>query len=216
MPKRQSELIVVKDLLDLPEGQDRIELPLDCEAEYFPGFLTPQESTEIFDFLTENYDLSDRPIPSPTGPARTGNGKYMFADPELTGFDHLPEVLGLRAAWPPLLEQVRERLESVLSRRFQVCLCIRYPNGESGAGFHVDMSEFGSVSFLTVISLGAEREFAFRPLADRENETRLVLKRGSLLTMGERCQERYEHGVPPDSSCKSPRISLSYRYFGWP
>ena len=166
--------------------------------------------------MTENDDLSDRTNDFPNGVSHTGNGKYIFADPELTDFSHLPEVLGDRAVWPPLLEVVKERLESVLSRRFNVCLCIRYRNGEAGAAFHVDMPEFGSVSFLTVISLGAEREFAFRTLCDEPDEYRLVLKSGSLLTMGERCLERYQHGVPVDPTCKSPRISLSYRPFGWP
>jgi alkylated DNA repair dioxygenase AlkB len=142
-------------------------------------------------------------------------GKHIFADPELTDFAHLLEVLGSRSAWPPLLETVRERLESLLARRLQVCLCIHYKDGTVGAGLHTDMPEFGPVSFLTVISLGADREFLFRSKEDCAEEYRLVLQQGSLLTMGDHCQERYEHGLPQDPGCRSPRISLSYRQFGW-
>ena len=65
-------------------------------------------------------------------------------------------------------------------------------------------------------SLGADREFAFRARNDPGDEYRLVLKSGSLLTMGEHCQERYEHALPLDPACASPRISLSYRPYGWP
>ncbi len=202
--------------LDLSTDKDSIKLPLDCEAEYFPNFLTQRESTEIFEHLSQNYDLSGRMNIGHDGVGRKGNGKYLFADPGLTDFGHLPDVLGPRAAWSPPLERVKQRLESVLARRFNVCLCIRYRSGEAGAGFHVDMPEFGSVSFITVISLGAEREFVFRTLDDDPDEYGLVLNSGSLLTMGEHCQERYQPGIPIDPGCMSPRISLSYRPFGWP
>lgn len=195
----------------------RVQLPVDCEAEYFPTFLTPQESTEIFDHLCANYDVKDRRLPTIDGrEIERDVGKYVFADPELTDYAHLHETLGQRAPWPPLLEMVKERLESVFDRPFNVCLCIYYRSGEAGAGFHRDMPDFGSVSFITVISLGAEREFVFRRHDDHSDEYRLVLKSGSLLTMGEHCQERYEHGIPFDPTCTSPRISLSYRPYGSP
>jgi alkylated DNA repair dioxygenase AlkB len=203
--------------LNQPGGSGRTRLPVDCEAEYFPDFLTPDESAEIFEFLCASYDVTDRRLATLDGEVvQRDVGKYIFADRELTDYEHLPEVLGQRAAWPPLLEMVKQRLESLLARAFNVCLCIHYRNGEAGAGFHVDMPEFGSVSFLTVISLGAEREFVLRRQGDHSDEYRLVLENGSLLTMGEHCQERYEHGLPYDPVCKSPRISLSYRPFGWP
>ena len=193
----------------------RTKLPLNCEAEYFADFLSEGESSEIFDYLCQNYDLSDRTVVTADGRVyRLDTGKHMFANPELTGYEHLPEVLGKRSEWPPLLEMVKDRLESVLAREFGVCLCIHYRSGDVGAGFHVDMPEFGPVSFLTVISLGADREFAFRSKEDAPHEYRLMLKAGSLLTMGEHCQERYQHGVPVDPGCASPRISLSYREFG--
>jgi len=196
--------------------EGRYRLPLNCEAEYFPNFLTRDESSEIFDFLLQNYDLSDRTVTIADGTVyQMDTGKFMFADADLTDFGHLPEVLGNRAAWPPLLERVKDRLESVLSRRFQVCLCIHYKSGDVGAGLHTDMVEFGPVSFLTVISLGAEREFLFKSKDGDREEYRLVLQQGSLLTMGEHCQERYQHGLPVGPVCKEPRISLSYRQFGW-
>jgi len=193
----------------------RTKLPLGCEAGYFPNFLTPEESSEIFDFLLQNYDLSDRTVTIADGTVyQMDTGKYLFADEDLTDYSHLPEVLGKRAAWPPLLKMVKDRVESVLLRKFHVCLCIHYKSGAVGAGLHTDMPEFGPVSFLTVISLGAERPFLFKAKSDAR-EYRLMLEQGSLLTMGENCQERYEHGLPVDPGCKHPRISLSYRQFGW-
>ena len=194
----------------------RIKLPLNCEAEYFPNFLTQSESSEIFDYLCQNYDFSGRTVTTSDGNSyKRDVGKYIFADPELTDFDHLIEVLGPRAAWPSPLEMVKERLESLLSRRFNVCLCIYYDHGEVSAPYHVDMPEFGPTSFITVISLGAEREFGFRRQGDHSDEYRLAIEEGSLLTMGEHCQERYEHCVFPDPGSRNPRISLSYRPYGW-
>jgi len=197
------------------QHHERVKLPLDCEADYFPKFLTPAESEEIFDFLCRNYDLSPDTIRMADGSLfQNDRGKYLFADPELTDVEHLPEVLGKRAEWPPLLEMVKTRLETVVGREFNVCLCIHYGSGSVEAGFHTDMAEFGSVSFITVVSLGAKREFVFRSKQDTSQEYRMVLRQGSLLTMGENCQERYEHAVPADPDCRNPRISLSYRPFG--
>ena len=194
----------------------RVSLPLNCEAEYFPNFMTAKESAELFEFLLNNFDLSDRTVTIADGTVyQMDTGKFMFADPELIDYRHLPEVLGQRAQWPPMLEQVKERLESLLARTFHVCLCIHYKSGEVGAGMHTDMPEFGPVSFLTVISLGAEREFLFKAKTEAQDEYRLLLQQGSLLTMGENCQERYQHGLPEDPACGEPRISLSFRQFGW-
>jgi alkylated DNA repair dioxygenase AlkB len=197
------------------QHHEQVKLPLDCEADYFPNFLAPAESEEIFDFLCRNYDLSPDTIRMADGSLfQNDRGKYLFADPELTDFEHLPEALGKRSEWPPILEMVKTRLEAVVGREFNVCLCIHYRSGSVEAGFHSDMPEFGPVSFITVISLGTEREFVFRSKQDASQEYRLVLRPGSLLTMGENCQERYEHAVPADPDCRNPRISLSYRLFG--
>lgn len=198
-----------------PNDSGHTKLPLNCAAEYFADFLSEGECSAIFDHLSRNYDLSDRTVVTADGSVfPLDTGKHIFADSELTGYEHLPQALGKRSEWPPLLRMVKDRLESTLARQFRVCLCIHYKNGDAGAGFHVDMPEFGPVSFLTVISLGADREFAFRTIEDDPHEYRLVLESGSLLTMGEHCQERYQHGIPVDPSCRDPRISLSYRQYG--
>jgi alkylated DNA repair dioxygenase AlkB len=206
----------MQHVIDTAGAVERIRLPLECEAEYFPGFLSLEESRELFSFLSSSYDLSDIMRVGSDGIERRGNGKFIFADPELTDHRHLHEVLGPRAPWPPALLVVKERLEALLEQQFHVCLCIRYRSGEAGAAFHVDMPEFGSVSLLTVISLGAEREFVFRTMTEQPEEVSLILREGSLLTMGEGCQDRYQHGLPLDPGCRHPRISLSYRMFGWP
>lgn len=196
-------------------GRGRRQLPLNCEAEYFPEFMTAAESSQLFEFLVENCDLSDRTVTIADGTVyQMDTGKFIFADAELTDHRHLPEVLGQRAAWAPPVRDIKLRLEALLSRSFRVCLVIRYKSGEVGAGLHTDMPEFGPVSFLTVISLGAARDFLFKS-KENGDEYRIRLEPGSLLTMGEHCQERYEHGLPEDPACTEPRISLSYRQFGW-
>ena len=92
----------------------RVKLPLDCEADYFPDLLTRRESEEIFDYLCQHYDLSPDTIRMADGSLfENDRGKYIFADPELTSFEHLPELLGRRSEWPPLLAMLKDRLESV-------------------------------------------------------------------------------------------------------
>lgn len=65
---------------DSNQHHERVKLPLDCEADYFPKFLTPAESEEIFDFLCRNYDLSPDTIRMADGSLfQNDRGKYTSA-----------------------------------------------------------------------------------------------------------------------------------------
>ena len=193
-----------------------MKLPLDCEATYDATFLASDESSRLFEFITSNCDLTDRSIQMADGRhAQLDVGSHTFVDRDLTGFESLPEVFGPRTPWPALVQDLKDRIEAAAGRVFNVCRAIYYKDGTAGADFHSDFPAYGSTDCIASISLGEERTFAMRRRDKPEDIYRLVLADGSLLIVGEHCQDRYEHSLPVDPRYKNPRINLTFRPFGW-
>lgn len=193
-----------------------MRVPIDCEAEYHPDFMPQEESTALFDFICKTCDLTNRKVKTVDGQTFTlDTGGCMFVDAGLTDYDCLPEVLGPRMEWPPLVRALKDKIECVTGKAFHVCVGIFYPSGGAGADFHTDYPAYGPVSYIASVSLGEEREFVFRNKNNHDDRYGLVLKNGSLLIMGEGCQERYEHALPIDEKYKNPRINLTFRRYGW-
>ena len=64
-------------------------------------------------------------------------------------------------------------------------------------------------------ALGQQRPFVFRRRDDHDDTFDIELENGSLLLMGEHCQDRYEHALPVDATRAGPRINLTFRALGW-
>jgi hypothetical protein len=193
-----------------------IPLPINCEASYRPNFLNPGEAAALFSELVGGYEVTNKVIRMVDGSNHLAEtGIYMFADAELVSFDALPEVWGGRAPWPESLAEVRDRIKDETGIRFQVARCVYYCNGSEGMGFHIDEPAYGPTRSIASVSLGAEREFVFRSLSDRDDELSITLGDGSLLYMGKNCQNRYQHGLPRRDDCTAPRINLTFRMYGW-
>jgi alkylated DNA repair dioxygenase AlkB len=191
-------------------------LPLNCEAKYHPGLLGARDSEELMRDLTTNYDVTNRSMRMPHGSMlQLQTGGLTFADEELLGFDKLAEAFGVRRVWSPLMQAVKDKVEAVAQDAFQVCRCIYYADGDAGVGYHSDLPAFGDTSLIASVSLGAEREFLLRDKDNPDAVHSMILGNGSLLLMGENCQERYEHSLPRDPECRSPRINLTFRRYGW-
>ena len=124
----------------------------------------------------------------------------MFIDQALHDANAFPESLwGKSVIWSDILLPIKARIEQLTRKEYKTCVCIYYPNGLSGVGYHSDYRAFGDTSVIPSLSIGEEREFCLREKSTME-EHRLLLKQGSLLIMGENCQERYEHSLPVDPS----------------
>jgi hypothetical protein len=192
------------------------ELPLDCDSRFDPDFLGEDEARNLFVELVSNYDVTNRFLPMADGTQwETETGVYLFADTELITGEVFPDVWGGRSAWPVTLAKVKERIESKLGASFQVARCVYYRDGSDRMAFHTDPPAYGPTDSIASLSLGAERDFVFRSLGDATDTYKLRLTSGSLLYMGENCQERYEHGVPPCMDCTLPRLNLTFRKHGW-
>lgn len=191
-------------------------LPIDCEAYYVASFLSRAEADALFEEILVGFDVTDGRVRMCDGTEfRNEIGGYIFADPELTSFAALPEVWGGRCAWTDSLIRVRDRITELTGITFQVARCAYYKNGSVGSDFHCDLPAYGSTSAIASLSLGAEREFAFRSNSDVTDYFSLQLSPGSLLFMGKGCQERYQHALLRDKRWKAPRLNLTFRKYGW-
>lgn len=191
-------------------------LPLNCEVFYRVDFLGVDEAETLFAEIVSSFDVTNKLVKMGDGSEYTAEtGTYMFADPELTSFDIIPEVWGARSPWTESLAHVRDRIEEETGVRFQVARCVYYQDGSEGMGFHRDLPAYGSTSAIASLSLGAEREFVFRSTSDHAEQFTIHLPAGSLLFMGEGCQENYEHGVPRNEHCSKARLNLTFRKYGW-
>lgn len=188
---------------------------LNCEINYQPAFLETDQANDLFDFLVEYYPLTDCTLALGGNLIKTGFGKVMFMDQDLYTSNALPqERWGRISPWCKPLVAVRDLILQHTGVLFQTCVCIYYPDGNAGVDYHSDLPAFGDTDILASISLGAERVFQLR-----ENKTGKVcnqlLGHGSLLVMGQNCQERYEHALPRNPECNSPRINLTFRKYGY-
>lgn len=191
-------------------------LPINCEAFYRADFLGAAEAEALFAEILSGFDVTNKVVSMGDGSEHIAEtGTYMFADPELTSFDVIPEVWGARSPWTESLSHVRERIEEETGVRFQVARCVYYQDGSEGMGFHRDLPAYGSTATIASLSLGAEREFVFRSMSDHDERFTIRLSAGSLLFMGEGCQELYEHGVPRNEHCNEARLNLTFRKYGW-
>ncbi len=191
-------------------------LPLKCEASYDPDFLGKSESKLIFNHLLQEFDLSNRTINLANGHTfELDCGKLMFMDEDIFLENKLPsEIWGNTAIWSDKMRRVKEKVESLTGHKFQSCVVIYYPNGNSGVDFHSDLIAFGDTDFIPSVSLGEEREFILREKNDGK-EFSLKLSDGSLIIMGNKCQELYDHSLPINPKYKNERINLTFRKVGF-
>ena len=191
-------------------------LPLACEAFYDANFLDVGEANTLFDEILTEFNVTNNTIKMADGSEHSAVlGSFTFTDVHLTSFDALPEVWGDRAPWTSSLAEVRDRLFQKTGIRFQVGRCIYYRNGADGMAFHADLPAYGATDAIASLSLGAEREFLFRRCSDPSDRLSIVLASGSLLFMGQGCQENYEHSLPQAPHCNAARLNLTFRKYGW-
>lgn len=194
-----------------------MRLPLNCTVDYFPDFLSSSEAKAIYKELLKTYKINTlkTKIITSHGDRFSDYGKIMFIDEALVTSNAFPEIQwGKSALWSPTMLAVKGKVEQFTGTTFQVCVCIYYPDGNSGVDFHSDYIAFGDTSLIPSLSLGEERLFQLRE-KQTSNIYELALAEGSLLLMGEHCQERYEHGLPTDPKYKTGRINLTFRRYGF-
>lgn len=190
-----------------------MRLPLNCTVDYFPGFLSQEESAELYRVLIEEYDLDKARLVVEAGGQiiRTDSFKILFTTAELIEQNTHPEhIHGKCHVWSGVMADLREKVEHLLDKQFEIAMCLYYPDGNYFAAYHFDQQTSGDRTILPSISLGAVRTFSFRENSSGDVYS-LNLGNGSLLVMGDSCQSRYEHSLPKDPLYKQGRINITFR-----
>lgn len=194
-----------------------MKLDLNCKVEYFDSFLKISESIELYNYLlTYNKLMSKFTLTLANGEQYQENyGKMMFIDRNLFDEKRFPEsIWGPNQIWSDKMAFVKDRVENFTGHKFETCVCIYYPDGNTGVDYHSDQVAFGDTTNIASISISEERKFYLREKRTKKVHE-ILLKNGSLLMMGEGCQDLYEHALPLDSNCKKPRINLTFRKYGF-
>lgn len=184
---------------------------------YNPNFLPEKEATELFKQLTSLSELTNMmEIKLSSGDVIKYNfGKLMFVDSDLMRKNVFPKSdWGNVMEWPKYMLSVKKQIEELTEQEFKTCVCIYYPDGNSGIDYHSDKMAFGNTDIIPSISLGEERLFYIRKNKTMV-ENKILLKHGSLLVMEERCQEYYEHSLPENPKYLNPRVNLTFRKYGF-
>ncbi len=121
-------------------------------------------------------------------------------------------VVHKATGWPPSLQVLRSRIDSLLGTRFNTVLLNWYRNGDDTMGYHADNEkELGQQPVIASVSLGAARRFVMKRRNAPATKRELLLEGGSLLVMAGRFQDDWLHAVPASRGDTEGRINLTFR-----
>jgi alkylated DNA repair dioxygenase AlkB len=113
--------------------------------------------------------------------------------------------------WTKELLELKKNVEAKTGVQFNTCLLNLYHSGKEGMGWHTDaekeLKEDGAIASL---SFGAERNFVFKHIQNKQKVT-ILLQKGSLLVMKGETQKHWKHSLPKTTKVSTPRINLTFR-----
>ena len=116
-----------------------------------------------------------------------------------------------RHNWNSTLIEIKEKIESITSFKFNSVLANLYRDGNDSMGLHSDdEKELGKNPVIASLSLGESRDIYFK---HNNNKSNLVIPQinGQLLVMYGKTQEYWKHEIKKTKKFKKPRINLTFR-----
>lgn len=112
--------------------------------------------------------------------------------------------------WPPVLLDIKKRIEDLTQDTYQGVLLNYYPDGLAGIGWHADDErDLVPNAAIASVSFGATRRFDLR---HRGGETHSInLEDGSVLLMAGELQKYWKHRIPVQNKVEEGRINLTFR-----
>ncbi|MCI0655253.1 MAG: alpha-ketoglutarate-dependent dioxygenase AlkB [Methylococcaceae bacterium] len=174
-----------------------------------PHFIGEQEALQWHERLVselawsrESVRIYGRSIQSPRLVSWYGDPEAIY---RYSGIVHHPRP------WPPLLHEIKTRIENCTGRSFNSVLCNLYRDGNDSMGWHADREkELGCDPCLGSLSLGGTRIFRIRHRKTGETHD-IESGNGSLIIMAGRLQHYWRHCVPKSRKAVKARINLSFR-----
>lgn len=183
----------------------------DADLLYLPNFLAPAEATGTFTRLRDEIawqqhvvQLFGRAVNAPRLSAWHGDSGASYT---YSGLALEPQP------WPPLLADLRRRVNEASSAPFNSALLNLYRDGNDGMGWHSDdEKELGPEPCIASLSLGAKRRFLLRHKTRKDLKTcEFLLGHGDLFIMRGRTQQYWKHQVPKTRRPKGERINITFR-----
>ena len=113
---------------------------------------------------------------------------------------------------PTCLKSLWELVEQATGYKYEACFINFYLDERANMGWHFDNSPSIDVNRpVSVLSLGGEREIFFRDAKTHDVVMRLMPKAGSVYSMLPKCNEHFQHCIPPTNEKRMPRMSLVFR-----
>lgn len=113
--------------------------------------------------------------------------------------------------WFPVLAELRNKVNAFCQTKFNAVLVNCYRDHKDSVGWHCDDEiELGENPLIASLSFGATRDFHLKHKNGGES-VKLSLQSGSLLVMGDKSQEYYQHALPKSRIEKTMRINLTFR-----
>ena len=195
---------------DLLADSGGSELPIeDGELRWWPAIDLGGDNRDILRQLIddcawrqEQITVYGKPYLQPRLSAWYGDLGYRYSGIEL---QPLP--------MPPLLLDIKARVERATGHGFNSVLLNYYRNGQDRMGMHSDDErELGPRPVIASLSLGETRRMLFRHRRRKDLETlRLDLSCGSLLLMSGETQSHWRHGINAEKRATGARINLTFR-----
>ena len=183
---------------------------LNKEIHVIPNFIEIEESNTIFNTLLKETPWQHDEIVvfgkkhlQPRLTALYGDKKTSLSYSNIKMLPH---------NWTPLLQNLKQKVETFCQTNFNVVLLNYYRNEGDGNGWHSDNeNELGKNPTIASLSFGASRVFQMKHKEDKLLKRNLILEHGSLLVMQGNTQEFWKHQIPKSSKAIGPRINLTFR-----
>ena len=198
-------------------------LNLSPKSFYDSNFLSKEEADYYFNLLDKlegwnknnynGYNLNRQTLVFAS--EEIVNNSIKFKIPEIWG----KNVVVLK--FPYFMSFLLEKLKLITNVEYNIVLGNRYLKAKDKIAQHSDNEEFGNTQSIASLSFGVPRMFYFKSknLEAKEDKS-LLLEHGSLLFMGENCQENYTHGMKNDKIIEHAifgkrRINLTFRVWNY-
>ena len=185
-------------------------------AAYWPTFLNQEEANRLFQELLRDSPFRAETVVMYGKEHETKRQSCAYGDDTSAVYKYGGVTRAARA-WPPALKAVRDRLAT----EFHVpadtmpnyALVNLYADGDAGIGWHADkVGDLVPGSTIYSLSLGAERDFQFKPIVgSKDKPTTISLTSGALVTMTLDLQKTHKHCVPVRKGVREARINVTFR-----
>lgn len=189
------------------------------------------EADKYFNVFNETFDWKYNSVNG----NRLNRQTCVFADERLVvDKKNIPTIWGddvTVISWTPELLEVKEKIENRVKEltgvnwKYNIALGNRYTKKGDFIAFHSDNEELGSTQSIASVSFGIPRTFYYTS-KNTDEKTAVVLENGSLIFMGENCQENYRHGMKKESllnladnetleKYNNTRINITFRVWNY-